>query len=376
MICLMQLFHKRGDTLASYHYVIAFLIAFIVTVITTPLVKKIALRFNIVDKPAGRKIHENEMPRLGGLAIAFGVAAGFIYLTPESPYMSKIILGAIIIIIVGIIDDKVTLSPKMKLFGQLIAALLVVSSGLHIDYVTIPFYGKLEFGFLSYAITVLWIIGITNAINLIDGLDGLAAGVSSIALSTILLMSILDNQFLVIALSVILLGPTIGFLFFNFYPAKIFMGDTGALFLGYSISIISILGLFKSVTLFSLVIPVIILAVPIFDTFFAIIRRIVNGQKISRPDNQHLHHRLISIGFSHRAAVFIIYGVSLFFGVSAIIFSASTLWGSLLIILLLLLTIQLTHEIVGKLDKNRQPIITFLKKITELKPTKPIVKRD
>ncbi len=321
-------------------------------------------------------MHKGNMPRLGGLAIVFGVAAGFLYLMPESPYMFQIVLGGLIIILVGIIDDKVTLTPKAKLAGQLIAALIVISSGLHIEYVTIPLYGKLEFGMLSYAITVLWIVGITNAINLIDGLDGLAAGVSSIALATILIMSILDGQMLVVALTVILLGPALGFLFFNFYPAKIFMGDTGALFLGYAISIISILGLFKSVTLFSLVIPVIILAVPIFDTFFAIIRRMVNGQKISKPDNKHLHHRLISIGFSHRATVFIIYGVSLFFGISAIIFTASTLWGSLLIIILLLLTLQLTHEIVGQIDKNRQPLINFLKKISETKTTKPAMKRE
>lgn len=356
------------------HYIVAFLLSLAVSIISTPLVKKIAYRFNILDKPSGRKVHREHMPRLGGLAIVFGVIAGFLYLTPDSPYMSRVVLGAIIIIIVGIIDDKVTLSPKGKLAGQIAAALVVVSSGLHIEYVTIPFYGKLEFGFLSYAITVLWIVGITNAINLIDGLDGLAAGVSSIALTTILIMSILDGQMLVVALSIILLGPTIGFLFFNFYPAKIFMGDTGALFLGYSISVISILGLFKSVTLFSLVIPVIILAVPIFDTFFAITRRMLNGQKITRPDNQHLHHRLISMGFSHRATVFIIYGVSIFFGISAIIFSASTLWGTLFIILLLLLTLQLTNEIVGHIGENRQPIISFLKKIS--KPTKPLMKRE
>ncbi|MFA8437286.1 glycosyltransferase family 4 protein [Pueribacillus sp. YX66] len=362
--------------MSAYHYIIAFLLAFIVTVITTPIVKKIAYQFNIVDKPTGRKVHEGDMPRLGGLAIVFGVVAGFLYLTPESPYMTRIVLGALIIIIVGIIDDKMTLSAKTKFIGQIIAALVVISSGLHIEYVTIPLYGKFEFGIFSYVITVLWIVGITNAINLIDGLDGLAAGVSSIGLATILIMSVLDNQMLVVALSVILLGPTIGFLFFNFYPAKIFMGDTGALFLGFSISIISILGLFKSVTLFSLVIPIVILAVPIFDTFFAIIRRMINGQKITRPDNKHLHHRLISMGFSHRATVFIIYGVSTFFGISAIIFTASTLWGSLLIIILVLLTLQLTHEIVGQIDKNRQPLITFLKKITETKPTKPVIKRE
>lgn len=360
----------------TYHFIIAFLLSSAVTVIATPLVIKLAYKFDILDQPSGRKVHQEYMPRIGGLAIVFGVIAGFLYLTPDSPYMSRIVIGALIIIALGIFDDKFTLSAKTKFAGQVIAALIVVSSGLHIEYVAIPFYGKLEFGILSYAITVLWIVGITNAINLIDGLDGLAAGVSSIGLTTILIMSVLDGHMLVVALAVILLGPTLGFLYFNFHPAKIFMGDTGALFLGFSISIISILGLFKSVTLFSLVIPVIVLAVPIFDTFFAIIRRMLNGQKITRPDNQHLHHRLLSMGFSHRATVCIIYGVSLFFGLSAIIFTASTLWGSLLIIVLLLLTLQLTNEIVSNLDKNRKPIISFLKKVSDTKPTKPVIKRE
>ncbi|WP_240613542.1 glycosyltransferase family 4 protein [Pueribacillus theae] len=365
--------------LDTYHYFIAFFISLLVTIIATPFVKKIALRYNIVDKPENRKIHMNSKPRLGGLAIVIGVAAGYLYLTPApySPYMPKIIIGAIIITIVGILDDKFTLSPKAKLLGQIIAACIVVSSGLLVDFVTIPFYGKVEFGVFSYAITILWIVGITNAMNLIDGLDGLSAGVSTIALTFFSIMAVIDSQFVALGLSIIFLGATIGFLFFNFHPAEIFMGDTGALFLGYSISIISILGLFKSVTLFSLIIPVIILAVPIFDTFFAIIRRLLNKQKISSPDRRHLHHRLIDMGFSHKTTVFIIYGVSIFFGISALVFSASTLWGSLLMISLLLLILQLTAELIGLIGEKRKPIVTFLKRLSSTKPaTKPVIKRE
>lgn len=306
----------------------------------------------------------------------FGVIAGYLYIAPQSVYMLPIIIGAAFIIITGLLDDMLTLSPSVKLIGQIAAAITVISSGLVIEYITVPLLGKIEFGIFSYAITLFWIVGITNSINLIDGLDGLAAGVSSIALTSILVMAILDNQLLVFTLSLLILGGTVGFLFFNFHPATIFMGDTGALFLGYAISIISILGLFKSVTLFSLIIPIIILAVPIFDTFFAIIRRLLKKQSIARADNRHLHHCLLDMGFSHRITVIIIYGISLFFGISAIIFSASTLWGSLLIIGLLFLLLQLTAELVGIIDEKRKPITTFLKRITATRPTKPLIKRE
>lgn len=374
---LQNLHSIRGDRFViTFHYVVAFIISFVVTIATTPLVKKLAYTFNILDNPAHRKVHRDPIPSIGGISIILGVIAGYLYIAPQSMYMLPIIIGASFIILTGILDDIVTLSPKVKLIGQIAAAITVISSGLVIEHITVPLIGKIEFGILSYAITLLWIVGITNSINLIDGLDGLAAGVSSIALTSILVMAVLDNQFLVFTLSLIILGGTTGFLLFNFHPAKIFMGDTGALFLGYAISIISILGLFKSVTLFSLIIPIIILAVPIFDTFFAIVRRLLKKQSIARADNRHLHHCLIDMGFSHRITVLIIYGISLFFGISAIIFSASTLWGSLLIVGLLFLLLQLTAELIGIIGDNKKPITNFLKRITASRPTKPLIKRE
>lgn len=344
-------------------YIIAFIISLTVAIIATPLVKYVSRKYKIADKPNQRKVHKNMMPSAGGLAIFTGVAAGFIYLKPYSPYMTEIVIAGMLILILGVFDDKFAVTPKVKLIGQIIAAIIVASSGLQVEFISIPLIGRIEFGYMSFVITVLWIVGVTNSINLIDGLDGLAAGVSTIALGSILTMAVLDNQLVVIALAVILIGSTLGFLVFNSHPASIFMGDTGALFLGFSISVMSMLGLFKSVTVFSLLIPIIILAVPIFDTFFAIIRRIMNKQKISTPDKFHIHHCLLAIGFSHRSTVIIIYLLSFLFGVSAIIFSASTLWGSLFLLILLLLVMQFTIELIGLIGNKQKPIINTIKKI-------------
>lgn len=356
-----------------YKLIMAFVASFITAFITTPFVKKIALRIKAVDKPDSRKIHKYSMPRMGGLSIIAGFIAGLLILKPGSVFLPSVLLGALVIVFTGILDDKYNLSPFAKLVGQIIAAIIVVSSGLTIGKITLPFAGPIYLGLLDYPVTIFWIVGITNAINLIDGLDGLAAGVSTIALSSILVMAVLHNQTVVVMLCVIIIGSVLGFLPFNFYPAKIFMGDTGALFLGYMISIVSMLGLFKNIALFSFVIPVIILAIPIFDTFFAIIRRIVNGQKITSPDKQHLHYRLLEMGFSHRATVLIIYGISMCFGVAAIIFSEGTLWTSLIIIVLTLLIVQIGAEVVGLIGKNKKPIINTMKRIFA---GKRVVKED
>ncbi|TKD70982.1 glycosyltransferase family 4 protein [Pseudalkalibacillus hwajinpoensis] len=344
-------------------YIIAFLISIGVAIIATPIVKYLSLKFKIADNPNQRKVHKGLMPSAGGLAIFAGTAAGFLYLMPYSPYMTEIVIAGTLIIVLGVFDDRFVISPKVKLIGQIIAAVIVATSGLQVEFVSLPFVGRIEFGFMSFIITVLWIVGVTNSINLIDGLDGLAAGVSTIAIGSILTMAVLDQQLVVIALAVILIGSTLGFLIFNFHPASIFMGDTGALFLGFSISVISMLGLFKSVTVFSLIIPVIILAVPIFDTFFAIIRRVMKKQKISTPDKFHIHHCLLAIGFSHQSTVIIIYLLSFFFGITAILFSASTLWGSLFLLILLLVVIQFTAELIGVIGNQRKPLINTLKKI-------------
>jgi UDP-GlcNAc:undecaprenyl-phosphate/decaprenyl-phosphate GlcNAc-1-phosphate transferase len=343
--------------------ILAFFASFITVIVVTPFVIKFAVKIGAVDKPNERKVHTRVMPRLGGLAIFIGVAVGYFVGGVYNQQVTGITVGAILIVIVGMLDDLYELSPKVKFCGQLLAALVVVATGLKIDILTIPFVGTFDVGLWSYPITIFWIVGITNAINLIDGLDGLSAGISAIGVATIATMAGMADKMLIFTLSLIILGSVIGFLFYNFHPAKIFMGDTGALFLGYAISVLSVLGLYKSVTLFSFVVPVIILGVPIFDTTFAIIRRIVNKKPISAPDKSHLHHRLLALGFSHRNTVLLIYGFGIIFGISAILFSASTLWQSILIVFFLVVIVELLAELIGLVNDQYKPFMTFIRKL-------------
>jgi UDP-GlcNAc:undecaprenyl-phosphate/decaprenyl-phosphate GlcNAc-1-phosphate transferase len=338
-------------------------ICFIVTLLITPLVRRFAIKIGATDKPNHRKVHQKLMARLGGLAIYVGFLIGFIVLQPDSTYMMPILIGSFIIILTGFLDDMIELSAKWKLFGQLLAAGIVIYGGVQVEFINLPFDARIELGWFSIPLTLLWIIGITNAINLIDGLDGLAAGVSSIVLITITSLAILGGDLFVAALGVILLGSTLGFLYHNFNPAKIFMGDTGALFLGFMISVISLLG-FKNITLFSLLIPVIILAVPISDTFFAIIRRIVNKKPLSAPDKSHLHHCLLRVGFSHRQTVLVIYAMSAFFGLAAVMLTMSTLWVTFIIMAVILVVIELIAEKIGLVSSTYRPMINFVRRFT------------
>ncbi|WP_226618581.1 glycosyltransferase family 4 protein [Cytobacillus firmus] len=335
------------------------LICFIASIIITPLVKKLAIKIGAVDKPNHRKVHQRIMPRLGGLAIYLSFIIGLLVLRPEDDLAIPIVLGSLIIIITGVLDDMIELSAKFKLAGQLAAALVVVLGGAQVDFINLPFLGKLEFGMFSIPLTILWIVGVTNAINLIDGLDGLAAGVSSIALITISGMAILMGDTYVLSIGLLVLGSTLGFLVYNFHPAKIFMGDTGALFLGYMISVLALLG-FKNVTMISLIIPVIILGVPISDTFYAIIRRLVNKQPLSAPDKSHLHHCLLRLGFSHRQTVLLIYAMAAMFGLAALIMSQATVWGALIFIALLLIVIELFVEKIGLVNKDYKPLLKMV----------------
>lgn len=341
-------------------------IASLITVLLiTPFVIKLAYKIGAVDKPNARKVHQKIIPRLGGLAIFIGVIVGYFASGLYHERMTTIVVGAIIIVVIGILDDIYELSPKWKLLGQIAAALLIVRSGLTIGVINIPFVegNYVELGILSYPLTVIWIVGVTNAINLIDGLDGLSAGISSIALATIAAMALTQNIFLIFTIAAIVIASTAGFLFYNSHPAKIFMGDTGALFLGYCISVLSLLGLYKSITMFSLFVPIIILGVPIFDTTFAIIRRIVNKKPISAPDKSHLHHRLLALGFSHRKTVLLIYVFGIFFSVNAIIFSSLTLWQSILILFVLILVGEIIAELIGLVHEKYKPIITMYRKV-------------
>jgi UDP-GlcNAc:undecaprenyl-phosphate GlcNAc-1-phosphate transferase len=330
---------------------------FMFSIILTPLVKKLALNIGAIDHPNKRKVHTRIMPRMGGLAIYLSFLLGFFLFSRNLTESWPILTGGTIIVAVGILDDKFQLQAKVKLLGQILAALVTVFGGIQMDFITLPLLNRIEFGVLAIPISIIWIIGVTNAINLIDGLDGLAAGVSSIILSTLSFLAFSMGETFIALITLMLVGSTIGFLTFNFHPAKIFMGDTGSLFLGYMISVLSIAGLFKNVTFFSLLIPVIILGVPLLDTLFAMLRRFINKKPLMSPDKDHLHHCLIRIGFTHKQTVILIYGLSGIFSVSAIIFERATLWGSIVTLVLLLILIELIVEATGLISKSYRPIL-------------------
>ncbi|MDN3019019.1 MraY family glycosyltransferase [Paenibacillus sp. BSR1-1] len=336
------------------------IVCFFVSILITPLIKKFAFLIGATDRPNQRKVHQSIMPRLGGLAIFISFMIGMILLRPGNPYSFAILLGCLIIILTGLCDDLFELPAKYKLIGQLAAACTVVFFGnLQVVFINLPFGGQLQFGFLSIPITILWIVGITNAINLIDGLDGLAAGVSSIALITISGMAIIQGNLYVVAVGLIVLASTLGFIFYNFHPASIFMGDTGALFLGFIISVLSLLG-FKNVTFISFVIPVIILGVPISDTFFAILRRIINKKPLSAPDKSHLHHCMLRMGYSHRQTVLLIYAMSAFFGLVAVIYSQARIGGALFLIAVVILFIEIIAEKIGLMGRDYRPLLNIV----------------
>ncbi|MFD1064429.1 MraY family glycosyltransferase [Oceanobacillus locisalsi] len=350
---------------SAVELLIAFAIALLTAIITTPIIIYVSKKFNLVDQPDQRKQHQKAVASIGGLGIFFGIAAGFFYLQPEHPQMTAIIIGAIIMLLTGFMDDIFDLRPGTKLLGQVSAASVVAYSGLVIEKLTLPFIGTVFLGeYVGIALTIFWIIAAANAINLIDGLDGLAGGVSTIAFISILIMAIMDYRVIVVGLCVLLIGATLGFLVFNFHPAKIFMGDTGALFLGYSIAIISMLGLFKNVAFFSFVIPIIVIALPVFDTLLAIIRRIHNRQGISEADRQHIHYRLLRNGYSHRESVWIIYAFSMFFGAMAIVFNNAQLMTSLAIFCVVILGIHFFSIVCG--IRSGGLVLSFINKKDEV----------
>ena len=345
----------------------AFLVAFLVSIFLTPYVGKLAFKIGATDQPNARKVHSKVMPRMGGLAIFLSFLITYFIFSKDFMEQLPFVLGACVIIVLGILDDIIGLKAAPKFLGQIFAASIIVFwSGLQVEFINLPFGGVLQFGIFSIPFTILWIVGIINAINLIDGLDGLAGGVSSIALITISIMAILNKDMFVAMIALTVTGATIGFLKYNFHPAKVFMGDTGAMFLGYIIAVISLQGLFKNVTMISFIVPVIILGVPISDTFFAIIRRVVNKTPISAPDKSHLHHCLLNIGFTHKQTVILIYAMSASFGLAAIIFSYATIWGALLIVAILLIAIEVIVEKIGLVNSNYQPLL----KIFNLKNVK------
>lgn len=294
---------------------------FLFSVLITPIIKKIALHIGSVDKPNERRINKKPMPTLGGLVLFLSFLLGYMIFSSKILDMIPILIGGLIIILTGIIDDINPLPAKVKLIGQICAASIVtIYGGLVINNID-AFGIYLNFGIMAYPITIFFIVAMVNVVNIIDGLDGLASGVCGIYFLTISIISIIRNNFigLDIYLSLIMLGSTLGFLVHNFYPAKIYLGDSGAMFLGYIVSIIAIIG-FKNVTLTSFIVPILIMAVPIFDTTCAIVRRIVEKKPISLADKKHLHHQLLEMKFSHKKSVLIIYWIDFMFALTSIIY--------------------------------------------------------
>ena len=287
------------------------LLALLISLILVPFVAKLAIKIGAVDKPNERKVHTKIMPRMGGLAIYLSFFA-VLFLSHEMTMQHiGLLTGGTVLVLVGIIDDKTDMPAKIKLLGQIFAACIVVAAGVRVEFMTnFILGGVFPLYIFSVPFTVLWIVAITNAVNLIDGLDGLAAGTSIIAAATMAISGYATGQTEMASMALILIGASLGFLKYNFHPAKIFMGDTGSMFLGYNLSVLAIMGFTKSFTVLSLVTPILVLAIPILDTLFAIIRRKMNNKPIFKPDKNHLHHCLLNYGFSHRNTVLIIYAVS------------------------------------------------------------------
>ncbi len=295
-------------------------IPFIFVVFTMPYIAKLAVKIGAIDMPRERHIHDIPTPRLGGLGVFMGFLLGYMLFSTPSPQMNSILIGSFVIIITGIIDDMVELSPKVKFLGQTIAAGVVAIYGNILLKDVNAFGIYLDFGFLSYPLTIFFILGCINCINLIDGLDGLSGGISSIYFLTIGIIATIQGKYgLEFILSFVMLGSTLGFLVHNFHPAKIFAGDTGSMFFGFIMSVIALLG-FKNVTMTSLIVPLLVLAIPILDTVFAIVRRLLKGESIAKADKFHIHHQLLNKKFTVTQTVLIIYLVDILFAVASIVY--------------------------------------------------------
>lgn len=352
---------------------IAFLLAFITAYVITPYTIRLSKKIGALDLPSEkRKIHHGSMPRLGGLAIIAGFTVSTVYLLITMSIegslnlnnmdcygfkMLGFFLGALVLSIFCFIDDFKGLPAYVKLLGQLISAIIVVCFGLKMDPIIISHFHTAVTGKVMLSIiTVIWIVGITNAINLIDGLDGLSAGIGIISCFSLLIVFSLNGSPLIsIILITALAGSLVGFLPYNFNPAKTFMGDTGSNFLGYALSIISILGTAKTYTLLVLIAPLIVFAIPLLDTSLAIVRRLIKTKSIKgifKADSEHLHHKIMKKGYTQKQAVFILYGISATCGMFAVILLESGLFKAISFALMVIAIIAIGYKDIFKIRKE------------------------
>jgi UDP-GlcNAc:undecaprenyl-phosphate/decaprenyl-phosphate GlcNAc-1-phosphate transferase len=285
----------------------------------TPLAAWFARRVGAVDQPSGRRIHTMPTPRLGGLAIMGAVLVPAVFYLPVSPQARALLVGAVLVGILGAVDDIFGLDPVIKLVGQVACACVPVAAGLTIDHITLPVLGVHNLGAFQYPLTVLWFVAIVNMINFIDGMDGLAAGVAGLAaVMFAILAASLDRSDPAI-LAAAIAGACAGFLVFNFHPAKIFMGDSGSMFLGFVLAGVAVNGVVKSAATVALLGPLLVLAIPILDTSFVIMRRIKNRQPVYIADRSHFHHRFFTIGWGQRKTVLAMYAWCALLGAFALV---------------------------------------------------------
>lgn len=359
-----------------FEIVVSLFATMIISAILTPFVRRIAFKIGAVDKPNARRVNKVPMPTMGGLAIFLAFNFSLFFLLRNqilNPQFYGIFFGECIIMLTGIIDDIFELKPSQKMIGILLAALAVYwFAEVQMTTLTLPFIGIVHLGWFSLPITLIWIAAITNAINLLDGLDGLATGVTIIALFTTGFTGLFflpsTNIYIVIMIFT-LVAAEVGFLPYNFFPARIYLGDTGALFIGFMIAVFSLSGL-KNATFISVLIPVMILGVPLTDTIYAILRRLLNKQSIAHADKRHLHHRLMQMGLTHRQTVLVIYGISMIFSFIALLYPLSTLWGSVLLTIGILVGIELFVEAIGLVGENRTPMLSWIKRLVRTTTSK------
>ncbi len=362
-------------TAFTLDYILVLIAAFMMSLILTPIVRFLSFRVGAVDNPNARRINKVPMPSAGGLSIFFSFLVATLILMPlvlknweqsYFHYILPVVLGGVIIVITGFIDDIYELKPKLKMIGIVLAAVLVwYFTEFRFDSFKIPFGGPLiQFSpILTFIVTVIWIVGITNAVNFLDGLDGLVSGVAIISLTT---MGLISNFFLFksdiyLTLTIFVLIMSIaGFFPYNYNPAIIYLGDTGALFIGFMIGVLSLQGL-KNATAVAVLSPVLVLGVPIVDTAVAILRRKLSGKKISEADRMHLHHRLLAMGFTHRGAVLVVYGIAMLFSLTSLLLNVSSRIGGILLLLGMGIIVELFVENLEILGEGRTPVLNLLK---------------
>ena len=307
---------------------LAMLVAAAVSFASTPMVKALACKVGAIDVPKdNRRMHKVPIPRMGGLAIFLAFLLSVLVFADIDRQMQGILLGSIMIVILGVLDDIMALKALPKLFVQIAAAGVAVWHGCTIQFVSNPNVFSeatyLNLGWLSIPVTIIWIVAITNAVNFIDGLDGLAVGVSAISTASLIVVALMVKEVNIAVILCALFGACLGFIPYNMNPAKIFMGDTGSTFLGYMLATVSIMGLFKFYAVISFAVPFLILGLPIFDTANAIIRRVAAGRSPMSPDRGHVHHKLIDMGFNQKQAVAILYAISATLGLTAVVLTSS-----------------------------------------------------